>query len=158
MADRSLVLDNIVLIISRSHLSIAQLSSSFKRLDTRTFMHATPTLITEALHLVTRVQLLLTTVTVNQCLIQCQLTLMGLVYTMCTNSKAMPITIMTTDVIYRCRTCLTNRMGSISRHIMPLVISSLGGGHTHKHTYRCPHRSNFKKPGVHQPVAGARLV
>ena len=25
-------------------------------------------------------------------------------------------------------------MGSISRHISPLVINSLGGGHTHKHT------------------------
>ena len=27
-------------------------------------------------------------------------------------------------------------MGSISHHITPLVIDSLGGGHTHKHTYR----------------------
>ena len=26
-------------------------------------------------------------------------------------------------------------MGSISRHITPLVINSLGGGHTHKHTH-----------------------
>ena len=25
-------------------------------------------------------------------------------------------------------------MGSISRHITPLVINSLGGGHTHTHT------------------------
>ena len=61
------------------------------------------------------------------------------------------------------RTCLTNRMGSISRHIMPLVINSLGGGHTHththththkhthKHTYRRPHRNNYKKPGAHRP-------
>ena len=59
-------------------------------------------------------------------------------------------------------------MGSISSHIMPLVINTLRGGdthtqtHTHKHTqthtqthtYRCPHRNNFKKPGVHRPVAG----
>ena len=30
-----------------------------------------------------------------------------------------------------CRTCLTNRMGSLSRHIMPLVINSLGRGQTH---------------------------
>ena len=40
---------------------------------------------------------------------------------------------------------------SISCHIMPLVINSLGGAHTHKHThthtYRHPHRNNFKKPG-----------
>ena len=48
-----------------SHLSITQASSYFKRLDTRTFMYATPTFITEALRFVTLVQLLLTTVTVN---------------------------------------------------------------------------------------------
>ena len=44
---------------------MAQASSSFKCLDTHTFKYATPTLITEALHLVTQAQLLLTTVTVN---------------------------------------------------------------------------------------------
>ena len=33
------------------------------------------------------------------------------------------------------RTYLTNHMGSISHHIMPLVINSLGGGHTHTHAY-----------------------
>ena len=31
------------------------------------------------------------------------------------------------------RTYLTNRMGSISHHITPLVIDSLGGGHTNTH-------------------------
>ena len=30
---------------------------------------------------------------------------------------------------------LTKCMGSISRHIMPLVINSLGGGHTHTHKH-----------------------
>ena len=45
---------------------IAQAGSSFKHLDTCTFMYVTPTLITEALCLlVIRVQLLLTIVTVN---------------------------------------------------------------------------------------------
>ena len=41
-------------------------------------------------------------------------------------------------------------MGSITHHIMPLVNNSLGGGdtHTHKYTYRCPHRNNFKKPDM----------
>ena len=43
--------------ISQSHLSIAKASSSFKHLDMYTFTYATPTLITEALHLVTRIQL-----------------------------------------------------------------------------------------------------
>ena len=34
------------------------------------------------------------------------------------------------------RTYLTNRMGSISLHIMPLVVNSLGGGHTNTQAYR----------------------
>ena len=33
------------------------------------------------------------------------------------------------------RTCLTNRLESILHHIMPLVINSLGGGHTHANTH-----------------------
>ena len=33
-----------------------------------------------------------------------------------------------------CRTCLANHMGFISRHIIPLVIYSLGGGYTHTRT------------------------
>ena len=59
------VLNNIILLITRSHLSVAQASSPFNRLDTCTPMHATPTFITEALCLVTRVQLFLTTVSVD---------------------------------------------------------------------------------------------
>ena len=43
--------------ISRSRLSIAQASSSFKRLDMHTFTYATPTFTNKVLHLVTRVQL-----------------------------------------------------------------------------------------------------
>ena len=51
-------------------------------------------------------------------------------------------------------------MESISHHIMPLVIDSLEGGHTHKHTRTLTFtdRSNSKKPGAHRPVAGAHLV
>ena len=49
-------------------------------------------------------------------------------------------------------------MGSISHHIIPLVIHSLGGGdtHTRKHTriQTFANRSNSKKPGVHWPEAG----
>ena len=33
------------------------------------------------------------------------------------------------------RTYLTNRMRSISQHITPLVINSLGGGHTHAYRH-----------------------
>ena len=52
-----------------------------------------------------------------------------------TNTKATPIN--AND--YSChitaiRTYLTNHMGSISRHTMPLAINSLGGGHTDTHT------------------------
>jgi len=32
-------------------------------------------------------------------------------------------------------TCLTNHKSSISHHITPLVIHSLGGKHTHTHAY-----------------------
>ena len=50
-------------------------------------------------------------------------------------------------------------MGSTSRHITPLVINSLGGGHTHINTHMHTHiniqkfadRSDYKKPGV-QPA------
>ena len=42
-----------------------QASSSFKHLNTHTFMYATPTFITEVLRLVTLVQLLVMTVAVN---------------------------------------------------------------------------------------------
>ena len=56
----------ILLLLTQSHLSIAQASCSFKcSLNMCTFMHTTPTFITEVLHLVTQLQLLLMTVTVN---------------------------------------------------------------------------------------------
>ena len=55
------------------------------------------------------------------------------------------------------RTYLTNRLGSISHHITPLVINSLRGGHTNTHTQTFADRSNSKKPGVCRPTA-ARLV
>ena len=47
-------------------------------------------------------------------------------------------------------------MGSISHHIMPLVINSLRGGHTHATTHKSLQifvdRSNSKKPGACQPA------
>jgi len=49
------------------------------------------------------------------------------------------------------KTCLTNHKGSILHHITPLVINSLGGGHTHTHTYMYTDimdKSNFKKPAL----------
>ena len=39
-------------------------------------------------------------------------------------------------------------MGSISHHIMPIVINSLGGGHTHTSIPTFTDRSNSKKPGT----------
>ena len=48
-------------------------------------------------------------------------------------------------------------MGFISLHITPLVINSLGRGHTHTYTHtEDPHRINFKKPGA--LVAGWRML
>ena len=48
------------------------------------------------------------------------------------NAKATPIN--DNDPYNSCRTCLTNRMESI--YIKPLVINSLGFGHTHILTIR----------------------
>ena len=84
----------------QSLLSIAQGSSSFKCLDMHTFTYATPIFITEVFRLVTQVQLLLTNVTVNLRLIQCYLSLIGLISTTCINAKATPIN----DTDYNCHT------------------------------------------------------
>ena len=40
---------------------------------------------------------------------------------------------------------LTNRMGSISHHITPLVINSLGGGDTHTHTHTHTHTQAYRR-------------
>ena len=48
-------------------------------------------------------------------------------------------------------------MESISCHITPLVNNSLGAD-THTRIQIFADRSNSKKPGAHQPAAGARLV
>ena len=48
-------------------------------------------------------------------------------------------------------------MGSISHHITPVVINGLGRGHTHTHTDN-PHRINFKKLGVRQPMPGLKMM
>ena len=53
--------------------------------------------------------------------------------------KPYPLMIATTVAYKSCRTCLTNRMGSISHHIMPLVINSPRGGYTYKYTYTYTH-------------------
>jgi len=52
------------------------------------------------------------------------------------------------------KTCLTNHKGSISHYIAPLVINSLGDGHTHKYTGIVA-KSYFKEPVAHWPLAGA---
>ena len=54
------ILNNVLVLITQSHLSTAQDSSSFKHLnDMCMFMYVTPTFITEVFHLVTQVKLFL---------------------------------------------------------------------------------------------------
>ena len=94
------------------------------------FTYATPTFITKAFYLVTQVQLLLMNATVNKFLIQCQLSLIGLISTTRINAKAMPIN--NTD--YNCHTTAVEPFNqSYWVHITLLVINSLGGRHTHAH-------------------------
>jgi len=61
-------------------------------------------------------------------------------------------------------TCLTNHKSSISHHITPLVIHSLGGGHTHTHAYshrgqkqfqetRCTPAKGWRTPGLTKIVS-----
>ena len=61
--------------------------------------------------------------------------LIGLVSTTWINAKATLIN----NIHYNCHTTavnfLTNHMGSISRHIMPLVTNNLGGRYTHIHMH-----------------------
>ena len=69
------------------------------------------------------------------------------------NAKATPIN----DNDYSCHTTAIELFNqSYEVHIMPLVINSLGRGHTHTSTHththtnmhtNDPHRINFKKPG-----------
>ena len=127
----------------------------------RTFTYATPTLITEALHLVIQAQLLLTSELMP--------------YAALANSYGISVydayqfqgpPINNNDyschTYNSCKTCLINHMRFTSCHIMPLAINTLGGRHTHththKHTYRQPHKNNFKKPGMHQPQQVLRFV
>ena len=50
------------------------------------------------------------------------------------------------------RTYLTNHMGSISHHIMPLVINSLGGGHTHMQTH------THTQTHIHTDIRGQKAL
>jgi len=52
-------------------------------------------------------------------------------------------------------TCLTNHKSSISHHITPLVINSLGGGHTHTHAYRHRGQKQFQET-MRAPTFGRR--
>ena len=115
-----------------------------------TFVYATPTLIAEALHLVTQVA----KAAFNKCYSQIMAyTALAYSYwvsfhdTYVTMPRPCPLMEYRLQLLYNsCRYCLTNHMGSISHHITPLVVNSFGGRHTH--IYRHLHRNNFKKPGM----------
>jgi len=51
---------------------------------------------------------------------------------------------------------LTNHKGSISHHTTPLVINSLGGGHTHIHTYSHHGQKQFQEAS-HAPAKGQHM-
>jgi len=54
----------------------------------------------------------------------------------------------TSTAINERKTPKTNHKGSISHHIIPLVINSLRDRHTHTQTHtHIADKSNFKKPG-----------
>ena len=67
----------------------------------------------------------------------------------------------TNDIDYKShRIYLTNRLGFISHHIMPLVANSLGmdtHAHTHINMQTFMDRSNYKKPGARRPVHAPSL-
>jgi len=56
------------------------------------------------------------------------------------------------------KTCLTNHKGSILHHIMPLVINSLGDGHTHTQAYRHCGQKQFQETSRTLAEASTRLV
>ena len=62
----------------------------------------------------------------------------------------------TNDIDYSCHinhgTYSTNHMGSISHHITPLVINSLGGRHTHKHANTILRTETIIRNQVLKPV------
>ena len=77
-------------------------------------------------------------------LIQHKLTLNGLISMTYINAKATPIN----DADYSGHiTAIEPVQPIIWVHITPLVINSLGGGHTHTHT-NVADKSNYKKPGA----------
>ena len=114
--------------------------------------YITASFITEALRLVTQVKLLLTTFTVNYCLTQCQLTLIGSVSTMFINVKATPIN----NIDYSCHITAVELVSPITwypyhatSHHQLLI--AWGWTHTciHTHPCKCSHKNNFKKLGAH---------
>ena len=107
-------------------------------------MHATPTFITETLHLVTYVQLFSITFKVNSWRTQHQ-------SLQCASTVRPYLLMIQLQLPYKnCRTCLTNHMGPIS-HITPLIITSLRGGHTHTHTHthRYTHTCTYTHMHIH---------
>ena len=66
-------------------------------------------------------------------------------------TKAAPLQFIDGNILKSRITCLTNPPQPISHHITPLVINTLGSGHTdrHTHTYQHMNTNNFKKPGAH---------
>ena len=85
---------------------------------------------------------------------QCQITLIGLVSTTSMDTYVTP----TNNIDYSCHIKATELILPIiwglyvSHYIMPLVVHSLRGRHTHTHTDIRGQKQFLKKPGMHWPV------
>ena len=128
-----------MLLITRSRLYTAQASSYFKWLNTRTRSYVNHTHLDN----LSPPSCYFTTAVFNDCYSEVT-AYTALVYSYWASFHDVYICLRHANHRYRRLqlpykshgTCLTNRIGSISHHTVPLVINSLGGRHTNTHAYR----------------------
>ena len=105
-----------------------------------------PTFVIEALRLVSDVQLVKRLLLLNEWLIQ-HYRLIWQEFTTCFVTKATPINsidgVRHTKKLKSSRTYLTDYLGFISCKQFLLTWGAYTCTHTHKHTYQCPHESDF---------------
>ena len=149
-----------MLLITRSRLSTAQASSYFKWLNTRTCSYVNHTHLDN----LSTPSCYFTTAVLNDCYSEVT-AYTALAYSYWASFHDVYICLRHANHRYRLQlifkshsTCLTNRIGSISHHIMPLVINSFGGGHTNTHAYRHSRTEAILGNQARRSAAGARLI